>query len=174
MTDWGMPAAGGAGEAAIVLVFSLALVLGGALVLLLAQLKLWEARRRRTWPAVMGWVVRSQAQQVATDTGYVYRADIAYDYTVGARKYTGQRVRFAEPGYGPKAQRDAALLTVQHYPVGQPMAVYYDPRHPEHAVLERHQRQRWPALALVGGAMLAAGMISSLSWATALAAPLMR
>ena len=162
------------GEAAIVIVFSLALVAGGALVVLLANVELWEARRSRAWPATMGWVIHSQARQVTTDTGYVYAAEIAYTYTVGSACYTGRRVRFSEPGYGPGAQRDSVLLTVRRYPVGQPMPVYYDPRRPELAVLERHLRPRLPLPLLLGAAMLLAGLVSGLSGATALAAPLVR
>jgi hypothetical protein len=172
MNELGLPPAGGSGEAVVVLVFALALVLGGGLVVGLAQLEQWEARRSRHWPAVMGWVICSQARQVPTHTGYVYSAEIAYAYTVGATRYVGRRVRFAQPGYGPGAQRDWSALTVQRYPVGQPMAVYYDPRRPERAVLERPARPPLPAPLLLGAAMLAVGLVSGLSSAVALAGPL--
>ncbi len=168
----GLMAAGLQSEALVVVVFSVALSLGGALVLLFAQGELAEARRSQSWPATMGWVVRSQGRQCATDTGYVYFADIAYEYTVGAQRFVGQRVRFSEPGYGPGAQRDRAMLTIQRYPVGHPMAVYYDPRRPEAAVLERRVSPGLRLPFVMGTGMLLAGVISGLSWATALAAPL--
>ncbi len=160
------------GEALVVVVFSLALALGGALVLLMAQHELAEARRSQTWPTTLGWVVRSHVQRVATDTGYAYYADIAYEYTVGAQRFVGQRVRFSETGYGPGAQRERAMLTVQRYPVGQPLPVFYDPRRPSAAVLERRLSPGLRVPALLGLAMLLAGLIGGLPWATALAAPL--
>ena len=160
------------GEAVVVVVFALALVLGGTLVLLMAHQELAEARRSQAWPATMGWVVRSQVQRIATDTGYAFYADIAYEYTVGAQRFVGQRVRFVETGYGPGAQRERAVFTVQRYPVGRPLPVYYDPRRPSAAVLERRLSPGLRVPALLGLAMLLTGLIGGLPWATVLAAPL--
>ena len=74
----------------------------------------WQmGRRSLTWPSTQGQVV----------------APGLYEYEVEGTRYRSSRVRIAEPLTG-------LLAPAASLPPGQQVSVAYDPREPEHAVLE--------------------------------------
>jgi hypothetical protein len=58
---------------------------------------------------------------------------VEYEYEVGGKPYTGRRISIGE-----QAADSGVAETLARYPVGAGVLVYYDPKDPEKAVLERH------------------------------------
>lgn len=121
-----------------------------AFIALIAGAALWkylEVRQASDWPSVIGKVVVSTSEvrkvktfddNAASGRGEEERnfAKIIYEYTVDGEKLRGTRVSIGED----RGNFEVAE-TIAKYPVGTVVTVYFDPRHPEQAVLERDAPQ---------------------------------
>jgi hypothetical protein len=121
------------------------LILLGPLALLLgaAVYKTLEVRAARGWPSTAGKVVVSNAEvrevkviDGEREDGFRMEprnfANVVYEYSVAGKKLRNNRVSLGED------RGDFELAeTLAKYPVGTTVTVYYNPRHPDRAVLER-------------------------------------
>lgn len=134
------------------------------LLLIAAIVKTWQVREARNWPQVPGKVVRSVAEvreiRVSdSDREEGYRLDkrnfanVTYEYAVGARKLRCDRISIGEDlGNFEVAEKLAK------YPAGSIVTVYYNPRHPEQAVLERDlPKNLWGCLGI--GTVIVLGIV---------------
>jgi hypothetical protein len=88
-----------------------------------------------------------------------YRYRIRYTFQAGGRSYDSRQVTFASDGF--PAKKDATLYNYL-YPAGATVIVYYDPAHPEFAVL--NPTKTADDLEAVGYLLLyAAGIVSALA-----------
>lgn len=138
-----------------------------ALILVAAIVKTWQAREARSWPQAAGKVVTSVAElrevRVSDDEredGYRMEsrnfANVAYEYSVGGRKLSCNRISIGEDlGNFQVAEKLAK------YPAGSIVTVYYNPRHPDQAVLERDlPKGLWGCLG-IGSAIVVAIILGS-------------
>lgn len=100
----------------------------------------------RSWPSVEGTVTnttvdvdttrsrRSNSNRRRTTTSYF--AVVEYSYTVNGRTFTSDRISAGEPQHG-TSNRAAADSFLTRYPKGGGVSVYYDPRDPASAVLQK-------------------------------------
>lgn len=116
------------------------LALFPALIIFAAVYKYIEVMEAARWPKTQGRVVVSTSEVRAVksndpntdDTEPRTFAKIVYEFTVAGRKYRGSRVSIGEdPGNFEVAE------TIAKYPRGKDVIVYYNPRKPSQAVLER-------------------------------------
>jgi hypothetical protein len=115
----------------------LGLLLGAAVY------KTLQVRAAREWPSTAGKVVVSEAEvrevkviDSEREDGFRMEqrnfANVVYEYSVAGKKLRNNRVSIGEDrGNFQLAE------TVAKYPVGSIVTVYYNPRHPNEAVLER-------------------------------------
>jgi hypothetical protein len=100
-------------------------------------------RAAREWPSTSGKVVVSKAELRKTkvidsdrEDGHRFEernfADIVYEYAVAGRKLRNNRVSIGED-----LGNFQVAETIAKYPVGAVVTVYYNPLHPDQAVLER-------------------------------------
>ena len=100
-------------------------------------------RAAREWPSTAGKVVVSKAELrkvkvIDSDRAEGHRfeernfADIVYEYSVAGRKLRNNRVSIGED-----RGNFQVAETIAKYPVGAVVTVYYNPLHPDQAVLER-------------------------------------
>nr|WP_256467024.1 DUF3592 domain-containing protein [Bradyrhizobium sp. 199] len=113
------------------------------LLLIAAVVKTWQVREARNWPQAPGKVVTSVAElreirvsDSDREDGYRLEkrnfANVTYEYAVGSRKLRYNRISIGEDlGNFEVAEKLAK------YPAGSIVTVYYNPRHPDQAVLER-------------------------------------
>jgi hypothetical protein len=113
------------------------------LLLVAAIVKTWQVREARGWPQAPGKVVTSVAElrdvKVFDDdreggSRLESRnfANVTYEYSVGGHKLRNNRISIGEDlGNFQVAEKLAK------YPAGSIVIVYYNPRHPDQAVLER-------------------------------------
>jgi ribosomal protein L21E len=113
------------------------------LLLGIAVYKTLQVRAAREWPSTAGKVVVSKAETrqvkvIDSDRAEGHRfeernfADIVYEYSVAGRKLRNNRVSIGED----RGNFEVAE-TIAKYPVGAVVTVYYNPLHPDQAVLER-------------------------------------
>jgi hypothetical protein len=102
----------------------------------------FSAKRKRraalAWPSTEGRIVESRVESKMLpgdrpNTRFAPR--ITYEYSVHGRAYRSERVAFDEIFWSLAPQ--AARTTVARYPSDTQVTVYYNPRRPEEAVLER-------------------------------------
>lgn len=85
------------------------------------------------WPFVSGIIVSSHIDSISGDNGTTYSAEVLYDYTVDNTKYSSNQVALGSYG---SSNPGAARQTVNEYPEGKEVSVFYMPNDPEESVLE--------------------------------------
>ncbi len=97
----------------------------------------WQFRESiasKTWPVVSGTVIESRVRDHHnSDDSTVYRAVVRYEYMIEGTRYTGNQVSLSDINHMNSKKAEAV---VSRYPVGQTVAVHYDPVSPGRAVLE--------------------------------------
>lgn len=104
------------------------------LVAVAVLVKLIEVRHAAAWPSTMGRIVRAgnEEQRHSNEADQVTVTQVAvveYEFTVAGRTWRGSRVSLGEA-----PNTDA---TLERYPVGTIVEVFYDPADPRTCVLER-------------------------------------
>jgi hypothetical protein len=137
-------------------------LLGGALIGLAFALcfHAWRERRlveaSQSWPSTYGKVVRAEVvHERCSPNGSisnVFKADIRYEYVVDSRELEGSSVTIG--GDLSTSERQRAEARVRTYPVGSSVTVFYDPRDPKTACLERKQEGAGLVYAIAGGFFL--------------------
>ncbi|WP_417390617.1 DUF3592 domain-containing protein [Gimesia sp.] len=95
-----------------------------------------QARASTSWPVTTGEVLESKVKshRSSNSSSSTYAAHVVYRYQIEGKNYESQTVWFGSDVS--TSDRSLAQNTVKKYPVRQSVNVYYDPRHPEAAVLE--------------------------------------
>ena len=113
------------------------------LILVAAAYKTLQARAAREWPSTAGKVAVSNAEvrnvkvmDSDREDGHRFEernfANIVYEYSVAGRKLRNNRVSIGED-----LGNFQVAETIAKYPVGAVVTVFYNPLHPDQAVLER-------------------------------------
>jgi hypothetical protein len=93
--------------------------------------KLAQQVRAVQFPTTDGTITRSEVREVPNGEGITYHFDVAYDYEVGGKRYTGTRY-----SYDVVSTNSSAWHRVRDdLPVGSRAPVTYDPDDPEESVL---------------------------------------
>jgi hypothetical protein len=84
------------------------------------------------WPSTQGVITSSTLESRPSEDGYTEFPAVRYSYQVGEQAHKGNRIA---PGIdvGGRGARKA----IQRYAMGAPVTVYYNPRNPADAVLEK-------------------------------------
>jgi Protein of unknown function (DUF3592) len=125
-----------------------------AIPILIAGVILWKTTQLRhaaSWPSTRARIVRSQPRtehrrRGGEATQIVTVPDIEYEFRLGDRVVRGTRI-----GIGETSETEAVL---NHYPVGATVPVYYNPKDPADALLERD-----PPLPVLWLYVIAAGIL---------------
>ncbi|MDE5453277.1 DUF3592 domain-containing protein [Bradyrhizobium sp. CSA112] len=140
----------------LMLLAPLGLILGAAVY------KTLQVRAAREWPSIAGKVVASEAEvrevkviDSEREDGFRMEqrnfANVIYEYSVAGQKLRNNRVSIGED------RGDFQLAeTIAKYPVGAVVTVYYNPLHPDQAVLERElPKGMWGCLGIGTAIVLA-------------------
>jgi hypothetical protein len=132
----------------------------------IAGLILWkvsELRHAATWPSTRARIIKSELRADHHRHGGDVTAvknvpDIEYQFTLGDRVITGKRIGVGEIP-------DNVEATLEHYRVGTTVPVYYDPKNPQDALLERDAPLPIAGLyAIAGGVFLVGLAVLALFW----------
>jgi hypothetical protein len=117
-------------------------------------LLLQKAKASKGWLLAPGHIISSMlTRRQDTDGEWKVDAVILYQYTVDGAALKGSRIGFSGAGVG------GAKASVERYPAGANVEVFYDPQKPSAAVLERKLAGNAMVLPLVGGVLLIAGFV---------------
>ena len=114
------------------------LILGGQLASLV--LGAGEALSSLRWRETTGLIESSTVEggeviDIELGPEPSWRVEVTSAYTVDGREYHSNRKGIVQEGYGPEPTRAHEIAA--RYRPGEGVTVYYDPRRPEQAVLER-------------------------------------
>ena len=132
----------------------------------IAGLILWkvnELRHAATWPSTRAKITRSEMRaEHHRHAGEVTQVrnlpHVEYEFALGGRVIKGTRIGVGEIPDDPQA-------TLDHYRVGTTVPVYYDPKNPENALLERDAPLPIVGLyAIAAGVFLAGLAVLALFW----------
>jgi hypothetical protein len=94
----------------------------------------YHDRQSLRWPAVSRTVMHSEAQYGRSGRHGGWEVSVSYRYQVNDQRYSGNRISLWNPnGGGP---RNDVNTFVANNLAQSTVTVYYDPRHPQSAVLE--------------------------------------
>ncbi|MBP86930.1 MAG: hypothetical protein CMJ64_09460 [Planctomycetaceae bacterium] len=98
-----------------------------------------EAKASESWPTTDGVItvarVESKQERREGKTTTMYSHHIEYRYSVNDEELTGSRV-WTTDGHSSSSMSSFAKKTVQRYPVGKEVKVFYDPEAPAICALE--------------------------------------
>ena len=98
-------------------------------------------RRSKRWPSTLGEIIESKMVRESNDHGNHYHPKIVYRYSARGRSFEGDTVQIGVGGN--TGARRKARETVNRYPVGSQVLVYFDPGKPDRACLERRGEGGW-------------------------------
>jgi hypothetical protein len=88
------------------------------------------------WPGTMGVVTMSTIQIRHTGRSRSEVPVVGYQYQVNGQSYTGGTIKAGEQYFSVRLYGDAQK-TIEIYPVGAQVMVYYNPANPSESALER-------------------------------------
>lgn len=123
-----------------ILLITLAMFAAAIFFILWGGYEIMAGYASKKWPSAEGKVTSSYVQKQVrsvkdSSKKPTYYPKVRYQYEVGGKTYICDRLSFAG-GEGGDTKIEAQALA-NRYPSGQKVVVYYDPKHPEKAVLER-------------------------------------
>ncbi len=123
------------GRGCLAVFFLIFAIAGGAMLYFFTIRPLWGVAASGDWMETPCVVLSSEVGVHDGDDGDTYSIDIRYEYTVGGRKYVGDRYSFMS-GFS-SSGRSGKAAVVRQYPAGAQRVCYVDPDNPESAVLNR-------------------------------------
>jgi hypothetical protein len=92
----------------------------------------------RNWPSAEGKIIASSKTARSTDAGKMQDAEIAYEYTVAGKRYTARVIQAGGDMSSANSKKETDVdKKLAKYPIGTVVNVYYNPRFPQMACLER-------------------------------------
>lgn len=140
----------------------LLILLGGLMLVAVPLHGWWLGRQAQDWLAVQAVVLESATSRPPSRSTSGERGEPAlrfkYSYEVEGRTHRSRRVT-AQAGGVPARDREAFA---RRHPVGSTLMAYHDPKHPSESVIRRDARRLNLPLVLLGGALVALGLL--LTW----------
>jgi len=90
----------------------------------------------QAWPHTSGTVLRSRVQTRRSGNSTSHYPVVVYEYEVGGRRFQGQTIKAGDQFMSVRIMGQADE-TVDRYPVGKHVTVYYNPQNPKESALER-------------------------------------
>ncbi|MBI5952380.1 MAG: DUF3592 domain-containing protein [Chloroflexi bacterium] len=90
----------------------------------------------QTWQSVTGTIMMSSVQSSYSSGSYSTYPVVVYQYEVHGQRHQSQRIKAGEQFLNVRISGQAEA-TVQKYPIGSTVTVYYNPSNPAESVLER-------------------------------------
>ncbi len=120
------------------LLLALAMFAAGIFLMVWGGSEILDAYKSKSWPTTEGTVTSSYVHKRDRPTSDknkqpTYHPKISYEYTVEGKRYTCEKIRFADNTSG---SRDRARRITDEYFAGKTVTVYYNPEDPGNAVLK--------------------------------------
>lgn len=139
------------------------LILMGATYIGYVWFKELKVKASQSWPSVSGKITRSKVVQKTSHNAasgspnMTYQADIEYRYKVRTRSLKGHTICIGGEVY--TSFTDRADRWVQRYPEDSEVTIYYNPKNPKEACLERSGEMGSWGYKIGGGLILVGALI---------------
>ena len=90
----------------------------------------------QSWPGTMGTVLMSSVQSKHTGKSTSIYPVVVYQFEVNGKTYQSQTIKAGEQFFNVRVMGQAQE-TVNRYPIGAQVMVYYNPANPQESALER-------------------------------------
>ena len=116
----------------------------GVVLIILHRRNIRKAEESMSWLETTGTINESKVVQGSNvlmsndedgESAPVFFPEISYTYRVAGLEYTSKRLTFA--GVKSFSKRENAEKAASLYPVGTQIPIYYDPKNPKEAVVDR-------------------------------------
>jgi hypothetical protein len=119
----------------------LAGIVFGLFVIVTVPFEMYKKAQAETWPVRQAIITKSFISHQSGAAGKhgrpsYWKAEICGTYSDSGDFFCVDRIRYGGFRFGEGKQ--AAQMTIEKYPVGMQVDVYYDPDDPEETVLEAH------------------------------------
>ena len=123
--------------------------------------KVTKTRQAARWPSTTARILVSRMRverrsHMGDATKVANVPSVEYEFTLGGTRYLGSRISAAGDSAGPDAQ-----ATLDRFPVGATVPVYYNPQDPKDAVLDHDLPVSAPAMYSIAGAIFMAGVAAA-------------
>ncbi len=108
-----------------------------------------------SWPTTTGTIQVSEVRRTS-GANNEFHSYVEYQYSVLGTDYVSHTVTFGELAGFQDTKKSIAQKTVNRYPAGSTVTVYYDPQDPKKAVLQRGGDS---ALLWLGGAFMVSAVV---------------
>lgn len=112
----------------------------GAAMILAGLRQSARGRETRGWTRTQGRIVVARVEEIpapAEEGGPQLEPVVRYAYEARGRTYESQQVSVGSSATARSSHRDEAQRLVDRFPAGREVDVWFDPRDPRQAVLER-------------------------------------
>ncbi len=121
-----------------------------------------RGRETRSWTRTQGRVTAAYVDELpgpAEEGGPRFRPVVRYAYEARGRTYDSEQVSVGSSPVSTPTDRDAAQRSVDRFPAGRDVEVWFDPGDPRRAVLVRGvPRAQVIAAVAIGIALIGAGL----------------
>jgi len=120
----------------------------------------WEWKTAHSWPHTNGEVIDSKVALYFTGSSEGspgeerYNVQVTYKYNIIDHEYTCKRMSLTSQTMTCQYESTAKILQKQHYAIGQPVTVYYNPKKPQSATLDKSVNNKVLLLVFLGGLIL--------------------
>ena len=90
----------------------------------------------QSWPGTLGTVLMSSVQSKHSGKSTSIYPVVVYQYVVNGKSYQSQTIKAGEQFFNVRVMGQAQE-TVNRYPIGAQVMVYYNPANPQESALER-------------------------------------
>lgn len=94
-----------------------------------------EALASRSWPNVEGEITTSEEEKIGSNYNVSIKSKIIYSYIVNGETYQSKRIKVGPQSIS-STDRGWVERTLERYPLGKKLTVYYNPTLPVKTVLE--------------------------------------
>ena len=110
----------------------------------------------QAWPVASGSITAADIFRSGRGRYATFSPLVRYDYEVGGRRYSGDRLRV---GYARVGSMVAARRMLEPYPVGASVPVRYDPADPASSLLDLTTSSAPLLTAVIGGLLALFGLV---------------
>lgn len=140
-------------------IFPMIFVLTGGAILYFGVRDILIARDSVNWPSVPGKVISSVVESHRSDDGTTYSAEVHFEYDIEGVTHASNRVGV---GSVSTSNPSGARKTVNRYPAGKVVDVFYNPEDPDYGLLETGVRGETWFLPVFGGIFFTVGSVLAL------------
>ena len=96
-----------------------------------------EAKSSKIWPSVVGEIITSKIESSDETEDSTFQASVIYAYNVNKLPYQSSRIKIGVQWAMGRGEKSEIENFLDKYPANQPVQVFYNPKDPRKAILDK-------------------------------------